>query len=50
MNGIQKTASDGKLMATFRDYFYRTHLNMASQASLITSVVFESKAAFKTIH
>lgn len=46
MNGFQTTASDGYLMATLRDYFFTNNFNFGQKASIVTSVVFESKAAF----
>lgn len=49
MNGIQTTASDGYLMATLRDYFFTNNFNFGQKASIVTSVVFESKAAFITL-
>lgn len=49
MNGIQTTASDGYLMAALRDYFFTNNFNFGQKASIVTSVVFESKAAFITL-
>lgn len=46
MNGIQTTASDGYLMATLRDYFFTNNFNFGQKASIVTSVIFESKVAF----
>lgn len=49
MNGIQTTASDGYLMATLRDYFFTNNFNFGQKASIVTSVIFESKDAFITL-
>lgn len=49
MNGIQTTASDGYLMATLRDYFFTNNFNFGQKASIVTSVIFESKVAFITL-
>lgn len=49
MNGIQTTASDGYLMVTLRDYFFTNNFNFGQKASIVTSVIFESKVAFITL-